>query len=157
MLVRPAETETPLRGLLESLPLARRPEVVVAGSGEEALELAARASFDVAVADLLLPKPGLSGATTLIRFRETNPGARTVLLSGHDYVRPLVRRAADEVLVGPQQTDPRQLRHAVTGHRPVPEVSDDSGGVESAEPLPRRASDAGGGAWSRLRSWLRGR
>ncbi len=70
--------------------LAKRMErrdlsVMVAGSGEEALELARNQRFDAVVLDLAMP--GIDGIETLQRLRELNPDCQALLLSGHGTVK----------------------------------------------------------------------
>ncbi|MBI3970161.1 MAG: response regulator transcription factor [Chloroflexi bacterium] len=65
--------------------LAGRPEFVVvgeAGSGEEALALAARLRPHVVVLDVLLP--GLNGFAVCRQLRALLAGVRVVLVSAHD-------------------------------------------------------------------------
>ncbi len=79
-------------------------EIASAESGEQAVALAAEEPFDLAVADLVLPRPGLSGATTLIRVRELCPRCRTILTSDHGYARQLTVVASDHFLVRERST-----------------------------------------------------
>ena len=74
-------------------------EVVTAADGEEAMLAVAAEPFDLAVADLVLPRPGISGAYLLVRIRELCPGCRTILVSDHGYVQELVGRVADAFIV----------------------------------------------------------
>ncbi len=78
-------------------------DVVMAASGWKAIECAERARepFALAVADLVLPRPGIGGASTLIRIRELCPECRTVLVSDHDGVGDLVCKRFEPFLVRP--------------------------------------------------------
>ena len=100
LLVNGDETaRAPIVEALRSMPWDHgRPEIVEAASGEQALPSAAAQPFDLAVAELVLPRPGISGADTLIRVRELCPQCRRLLVSDHGYVRELVQGAADRFL-----------------------------------------------------------
>ena len=56
-------------------------EVYCAYSGEQAMELAMRNQFDLAIVDAMLP--GLSGIETFDSIRQANPGLIGILVSGH--------------------------------------------------------------------------
>ncbi len=89
-----------VRAALCRMPLGDGPaEVVTVVSGEEALGSATAEPFDLAVADLVLPRPGIAGAYTLIRIRELCPDCCTVLVSDQDGMRDLVSRRFDAFLV----------------------------------------------------------
>ncbi len=64
-------------------------EVDTAGSGEECLEKANGAAFDVIVLDIWLP--GLDGLTTLQRLRERQIDSQVVIISGHGNIESAVR------------------------------------------------------------------
>jgi two-component system, NtrC family, nitrogen regulation response regulator NtrX len=64
-------------------------EVDTAGSGEECLERANSASYDVIVLDIWLP--GLDGLTTLQRLRERQIDSQVVIISGHGNIESAVR------------------------------------------------------------------
>lgn len=101
---------------LEALLTIPESEVEVAGASEEALHKCAASPFDVAVADFVLPKPGLSGADTLLRVSEVLPQVRTVLFSGHDCVGDLLSEVGDGFLYnnGDSSTFGPQLATLVT-------------------------------------------
>ncbi len=90
------ETEEILRAAPE---VDEAPEVMIAADGEEAMSAVAEEPFDLAIADLVLPRPGISGAYLLVRIRELCPGCRTILVSDHGYVETLVGQVADAFLV----------------------------------------------------------
>jgi two-component system nitrogen regulation response regulator NtrX len=64
-------------------------DVDTAGTGEECLEKANGAAFDVIVLDIWLP--GLDGLTTLQRLRERQIDAQVVIISGHGNIESAVR------------------------------------------------------------------
>jgi two-component system nitrogen regulation response regulator NtrX len=64
-------------------------DVDSAGSGEECLEKANGAAFDVIVLDIWLP--GLDGLTTLQRLRERQIDSQVVIISGHGNIESAVR------------------------------------------------------------------
>src|SRR5688572_29434192 len=64
-------------------------DVDTASSGEECLEKANGAAFDVIVLDIWLP--GLDGLTTLQRLRERQIDSQVVIISGHGNIESAVR------------------------------------------------------------------
>src|ERR671918_559167 len=64
-------------------------DVDTASSGEECLEKANGAAFDVIVLDIWLP--GLDGLTTLQRLRERRIDSQVVIISGHGNIESAVR------------------------------------------------------------------
>ncbi len=62
--------------------------VRAAGCGDEALELAARWNFDVAVFDMMMP--GMSGLELLRRFKESHPECEVILLTGQGSIETAV-------------------------------------------------------------------
>ena len=64
-------------------------DVEPARSGEECLERAARAAYDVIVLDVWLP--GIDGLVTLQRLRERKIDAQVVMISGHGNIESAVR------------------------------------------------------------------
>ena len=64
-------------------------EVDAVGSGEECLERANSAAYDVIVLDIWLP--GLDGITTLQRLRERQIDSQVVIISGHGNIESAVR------------------------------------------------------------------
>ena len=64
-------------------------DVDTASSGEECLERANGAAYDVIVLDIWLP--GLDGLTTLQRLRERQIDAQVVIISGHGNIESAVR------------------------------------------------------------------
>ncbi|MCP3960541.1 MAG: protein kinase [bacterium] len=115
LLVSGDETaRAPVAEALRSMPWVSAPaEIAEAATGEQALSQAAAEPFDLAVAELVLPRPGISGAYALIRVRELCPRCRTLLVSDHDYVSEMVGGAADLFLPRGSGTGERELRAAV--------------------------------------------
>jgi two-component system nitrogen regulation response regulator NtrX len=64
-------------------------DVDTVGTGEECLEKANSASYDVIVLDIWLP--GLDGLTTLQRLRERQIDSQVVIISGHGNIESAVR------------------------------------------------------------------
>jgi two-component system nitrogen regulation response regulator NtrX len=64
-------------------------DVEAVPSGEECLERAIRASYDVIVLDIWLP--GMDGLATLQRLRERKVDAQVVIVSGHGNIESAVR------------------------------------------------------------------
>jgi two-component system nitrogen regulation response regulator NtrX len=64
-------------------------EVDAVATGEECLDRAARASYDVIVLDVWLP--GIDGLATLQRLRERKIDAQVVMISGHGNIESAVR------------------------------------------------------------------
>src|SRR6478609_11014786 len=59
-----------------------------AGNGEEALGLAQRRNFDVAVFDMMMP--GMSGLELLKHFKESHPECEVILLTGQGSIETAV-------------------------------------------------------------------
>jgi two-component system nitrogen regulation response regulator NtrX len=64
-------------------------EVLTADSGEAAVAMAERESFDAALLDVWLP--GIDGLETLKRLRDRRPDAEVVMISGHGTIDTAVR------------------------------------------------------------------
>ena len=64
-------------------------DVEAAASGEECLDRATRAAYDVIVLDVWLP--GVDGLVTLQRLRERKVDAQVVMISGHGNIESAVR------------------------------------------------------------------
>jgi two-component system nitrogen regulation response regulator NtrX len=64
-------------------------EVEAVASGEECLDRAVRAAYDVIVLDIWLP--GMDGLVTLQRLRERKVDAQVVIVSGHGNIESAVR------------------------------------------------------------------
>jgi DNA-binding NtrC family response regulator len=63
-------------------------EVQAAANGEEALGLAARRNFDVAIFDMMMP--GMSGLELLKKFKESHPECEVILLTGQGSIETAV-------------------------------------------------------------------
>jgi two-component system OmpR family response regulator len=71
--------------------------VMTAWNAEEALSIAKRQRFDLAVVDYHLPT--MNGAQLARELKRTNPGVRVLLMSGSGEVPLTDLEAADEFLV----------------------------------------------------------
>lgn len=117
LLVRPEnvwnpQTEEVFRSSLEKLGAL---DVAITATGEEAVAEARSGPVDVVIADLVLPRPGMSGSNALIRVRELCPGCRTVLVSDHDYVARLLSDVADVFLVRSKESESSALGLRLAG------------------------------------------
>jgi DNA-binding NtrC family response regulator len=86
-------------------------QVSEAGTGEEALALAEKARFDVALLDLNLP--GISGMDLLSRLKEQQPEIEAVMLTAHSSIESAVqamRRGAYDYLTKPIQGSELEVR-----------------------------------------------
>ena len=63
-------------------------QVQAAGSGEEALRLAERRNFDVAIVDVMMP--GMSGLELLRRLKEEHPECEVIVLTGQGTIESAV-------------------------------------------------------------------
>jgi DNA-binding NtrC family response regulator len=80
-------------------------EVTTAVSGEDALDKASHARFDVALLDLHLP--GMSGIDALAQLKERQPGLEALMLTAHSSIETAVqamRRGAYDYLTKPFRT-----------------------------------------------------
>jgi DNA-binding NtrC family response regulator len=80
-------------------------EVTAAASGEDALDKAAHARFDVALLDLHLP--GISGIDVLVHLKERQPELEVLMLTAHSSIETAVeamRRGAYDYLTKPFRT-----------------------------------------------------
>lgn len=59
----------------------RNLDVTDVGSGEEAIEIIGKKSFDVAIVDIKMP--GIDGIETLRRIKKIDPLVEIILLTGH--------------------------------------------------------------------------
>lgn len=78
--------------------------VTPAGSGEEALELAARSRFDVALLDLNLP--GINGIELLEKLKAIQPDLEAIMLTAHTSIETAIqamKRGAYDYLAKPFQ------------------------------------------------------
>ena len=80
-------------------------EVTAAASGEDALDKAAHARFDIALLDLHLP--GISGIDVLAQLKERQPELEVLMLTAHSSIETAVeamRRGAYDYLTKPFRT-----------------------------------------------------
>lgn len=85
-------------------------EVTVAVSGEDALDKAARTSFDVVLLDLHLP--GISGIDVLTKLKERQPELEALMLTAHSSIETAVeamRRGAYDYLAKPFRTSDLEI------------------------------------------------
>ncbi len=100
-----------VRDFLEAVLARAGFEVTGAATGEDALERASEAPFDLVTLDVILP--GIDGLETLRRLKLAHPGVRVIMLSGH-----APSRAGDEALrLGAQEflrkpLEPQELERA---------------------------------------------
>ena len=84
----------------------RRHRVEVASSATEALRLAQRRSFDVALLDLKMP--GIDGIQLMEELKRPNPGLQVVILTGHGTIPSAIdaiQRGAFQYLTKPCDVD----------------------------------------------------
>ncbi|MDD5561393.1 MAG: response regulator [Candidatus Omnitrophica bacterium] len=82
------DDELPVRDLLNDLLKRESYIVTVCPSGEEALELLKKDSFDVVLLDIKLP--GISGLEVLKNIRDTNKGLAVIMITGFGYNEDLI-------------------------------------------------------------------
>lgn len=85
-----------VRALLHELVLVARPfrpEVVEAGTREEALAALGTGPFDCVFLDMVLPRSGDQGVAVLEAIHARDPGARVVLATGLPREDPAVQEA----------------------------------------------------------------
>ncbi|MFO7873475.1 MAG: sigma-54 dependent transcriptional regulator [Bacteroidales bacterium] len=75
------DDEKSIRSTLQDILAHENYEVTLAEDGQEALEKADQQKFDVVLCDVKMP--GLDGLEVLDRFREIDPDATFVMISGH--------------------------------------------------------------------------
>jgi DNA-binding NtrC family response regulator len=100
------EDERSIRDVLATLLAEHGHDVTVAESGEQGLELAARARPDVAVLDLMLP--GMSGVDVLTRLKQMFPDVGCILMTAYGSIRSAVeaiRAGGDDYLTKPFDND----------------------------------------------------
>lgn len=105
------EDEAALRETMYKRLKRRGLEVRTAGSGEEALDILSRDSFDVVILDIKMP--GIDGIETLKRIRETRPDYQVIILSGHaslDLARRIVELGAFDYLLKPFDFDELMIK-----------------------------------------------
>jgi DNA-binding NtrC family response regulator len=75
------DDEDDFRTTLASRLKRRNIDVIDASSGEEAVEIASKNFFDVAIVDIKMP--GIDGIETLKRIKKIDPHMEVILLTGH--------------------------------------------------------------------------
>jgi two-component system nitrogen regulation response regulator NtrX len=101
-------------------------DVDTAGTGEECLEKANGAAFDVIVLDIWLP--GLDGLTTLQRLRERQIDSQVVIISGHGNIESAVR--AIKMGAFDLEAENRFLRAKVDRQQPEPAMVGESSAMQ---------------------------
>ncbi len=79
------DDETEFLSVLSERLQTRGLTVQVSETGEEAIEMVTKTSFDAVVLDLAMP--GIDGIETLRRMREIRPRIQVILLTGHATVQ----------------------------------------------------------------------
>ncbi len=100
------DDERHIRQILQAFLVEHHFDVLVAESGEEGLELAARTPPDLALLDLMLG--GLSGLDTFKRLRERLPEVPCIFMTGYGSIRSAVdamRAGGDDYLTKPFDND----------------------------------------------------
>ncbi|MDD5505775.1 MAG: response regulator [Candidatus Omnitrophica bacterium] len=87
------DDETPVRDLLNDLLRREGCNVSICGTGEEALELFKKDTFDVVLLDIKLP--GISGLEVLKNIRETNKGLPVIMITGFGYNEDLICKSKE--------------------------------------------------------------
>ncbi len=92
----------------------REMDLVLASSGEEALEALARADFDVALVDYKMP--GMNGVELLRHISERSPAVHRVLLTAYSDLREVIAAQTSGLSMAlvPKPWDPEQLLKLVT-------------------------------------------
>ncbi|MEM1182477.1 MAG: serine/threonine-protein kinase [Acidobacteriota bacterium] len=92
--------------LRPSLPVERY------ATARDAIAAAERGPVSLAVANLVLPRPGIGGASALARLRELYPACHTLLITDHEALGGLLADAA-EALFAPREQE-RWLEYVVS-------------------------------------------
>jgi two-component system cell cycle sensor histidine kinase/response regulator CckA len=93
-----AEDDDALRSFLEAALHEHAAEVLTAGSGEEALAIAAAHGWDIDVLVSDVVMPGMRGTELAARLRERCPGVRVVLATGYSD-QPLADERRDDTVI----------------------------------------------------------
>ncbi|MDD5116496.1 MAG: response regulator [Candidatus Omnitrophica bacterium] len=87
------DDETPVRDLLNDLLKKEGCGVSVCGSGEEALEMLKKDSFDILLLDIKLP--GISGLEVLKNIRDTDKRLPVIMITGFGYSEDLISKSKE--------------------------------------------------------------
>lgn len=87
------DDEVPVRDLLSDLLKRENCSVNICGTGEEALDLLKKDSFDVVLLDIKLP--GISGLEVLKNIRDTNKNLPVIMITGFGYNEDLISKSKE--------------------------------------------------------------
>jgi len=87
------DDEAPVRDLLNDLLKREDCKVSISATGEEALELLKKDTFDVVLLDIKLP--GISGLEVLKNIRDTNKDLPVIMITGFGYNEDLITKSKE--------------------------------------------------------------
>lgn len=87
------DDEAPVRDLLSDLLKREDCKVTVCATGEEALELLKKDTFDVVLLDIKLP--GISGLEVLKNIRDANKNLPVIMITGFGYNEDLICKSKE--------------------------------------------------------------
>ncbi|MBU0547797.1 MAG: response regulator [Candidatus Omnitrophica bacterium] len=87
------DDEAPVRDLLNDLLKREDCKVSVCPTGEEALELLKKDTFDVVLLDIKLP--GISGLEVLKNIRDTDKSLPVIMITGFGYNEDLISKSKE--------------------------------------------------------------
>jgi len=87
------DDEASVRDLLSDLLKKEDCKISVCGTGEEALDLLKKESFDVVLLDIKLP--GISGLEVLKNIRDTNKDLPVIMITGFGYNEDLIHKSKE--------------------------------------------------------------
>jgi two-component system response regulator (stage 0 sporulation protein F) len=82
------DDEMPVRNLLNDLLKREGYKVTICSTGEEALEILKKDSFDIVLLDIKLP--GISGLEVLKNIRDTDKNLPVIMITGFGYNEDLI-------------------------------------------------------------------
>jgi len=87
------DDEEPVRDLFNDLLTKEKCAVRTASTGEEALEIVAKESFDVVLLDIKLP--GMSGLEALKKIKDIRPELVVIMITGFGYDEDLIAKSKE--------------------------------------------------------------
>lgn len=87
------DDEVPVRDLLNDLLKREDCGVSTCGSGEDALEMLKKDSFDIVLLDIKLP--GISGLEVLKNIRDTDKNLPVIMITGFGYNEDLISKSKE--------------------------------------------------------------